>query len=202
MTGNFGGASLMEFDKIIRMTVDDKTVEYGFIFGNERIVFIKAGAGGTVLGYKNKYLRMALCAHEALGATVICSSNPVECTDVDREIIAWCTEHLGLSGFELNPVGTSDGAAACITLAQIPETRKLLCINPSFVPGRDPKEGFIPLSDVEKIIVYGTKDAEGRKIIPVLKEADIPKLEIITVEGADHRFTDMIDEYVKLIDLI
>ena len=39
--------------------VDGEKVEYEILFGNERIVFIKAGAGGTVRGSENKYYRMA-----------------------------------------------------------------------------------------------------------------------------------------------
>ena len=36
----------MAFDKIIHKTLDEESVDYGFIFGNNKIVFIKVGAGG------------------------------------------------------------------------------------------------------------------------------------------------------------
>ena len=56
--------------------VDGEKIEYEVIFGNEKMVFIKAGAGGSARGYENKYLRMARRIHERIGATVICASNP------------------------------------------------------------------------------------------------------------------------------
>ena len=31
----------MEFDKIIHKTLDEESVDYGFLFGNNKIVFIK-----------------------------------------------------------------------------------------------------------------------------------------------------------------
>lgn len=38
----------MEFDKIIHKTLDEESVDYGFVFGNNKIVFIKVGAGGGI----------------------------------------------------------------------------------------------------------------------------------------------------------
>ena len=51
--------------------VDGDQVEYEIIFGNEKIVFIKAGVGGNARGHENKYLKMAERVHERTGATVI-----------------------------------------------------------------------------------------------------------------------------------
>ena len=81
-------------------------------------------------------------------------------------------------------------------------TKKLLCINPSFVPGHDPCNRLILLSEVEKIFVFGINDFEGCAIIPKLKERDIPKLQIKMVKGANHEFKDMVDEFISLIDLL
>lgn len=200
----------MEFDKIIHKTLDEESVDYGFMFGNNKIVFIKVGAGGGIPGYQDKYLRMAHRVHERLGATVICASNVLEdegiykkvLADMDRNAIRWCVRKLNLSSFELNLVGVSDGANHCLSLARIAPTKKLLCINPSFVPGHDPSDRLILRSKVEKIFVYGTKDDEGYQLVPKLKERAIPNFEIRWVEGADHEFTGMVDEFVDLIDLV
>ena len=32
----------MDYDNVISKAVDDETIEYGFLYGNEKIVFIKA----------------------------------------------------------------------------------------------------------------------------------------------------------------
>ena len=192
----------MNFDKIIHKTLDEESVDYGFIFGNNKIVFIKAGAGGGIPGYQDKYLRMAHKVHEKLGATVICASNYEKCLDMDKRAIEWCARYLKLTDAELYFVGVSDGADQCISLARNAPTKKLLFINASFVPGHDPSDRLIIRSKVEKIFVYGTKDEEGNEIITKLLERKIPNFEIRRVEGADHEFTGMVDEFVNLIDLI
>ena len=192
----------MQFDKIIHKTLDEESVDYGFIFGNNKIVFIKAGADRSARGSQDKYLRMAQRIHERLGATVICASNYVKCLDMDRRAIKWCARYLELKDAELYFVGESDGADQCITLSRTASTKKLLCINPSFVPEHDPSDRLIIRSKVEKIFVYGTKDVEGHELVPKLMEREIPNLEIKWIEGADHEFTGMLDEFILLIDLI
>ena len=51
---------------------------YHFVIGNEKIVFIKAGAGGSERGYEDKYIKLAERINEGTGATVITASNPIE----------------------------------------------------------------------------------------------------------------------------
>lgn len=192
----------MTFDKIITKQVDRGTVEYGIIFGNDKVVFIKAGAGGTIWGYEDRYLEMAHRVHERLGATVICASNSLRCLDMDMKTINWCAKKLGTQDCECYFVGVSDGADQCISLARYGSTKKLLCINPSFVPSHNPTNRLILLSNIEKIFVYGTKDEEGQNMIPALKDKYIPNLEIKTVNGADHRFTGMSAEFISLVDFL
>ena len=192
----------MKFDKITHKILDEEAVDYGFIFGNNKIVFIKAGAGGGIPGYQDKYLKMAHRVHERLGATVICASNYEKCLEMDKRAIEWCARYLELEEAELYLVGVSDGADQCISLARNAPTKKLLCINPSFVPGHDPSDRLIIRSKIEKIFVYGTKDEEGCEFASKLLAREIPNFEIRWVEGADHEFTGMVDEFVSLIDLI
>ena len=192
----------MKFDKIIHKTLDKESVDYGFIFGNNKIVFIKVGAGGGIPGYQDKYLRMAHRAHEKLGATVICASNYEKCLPMDKKAIEWCARYLKLKDAELYFVGVSDGADQCITLSRYAPTKKLICINPSYVPGHDPSERLIIRSKVDKIFVYGAKDDEGCELAPKLLERKIPNFEIRWAEGADHEFTGMVEEFVSLIDIL
>ena len=121
---------------------------------------------------------------------------------MDKRAIEWCARYLKMTDAELYFVGVSDGADQCISLARNAPTKKLLCINPSFVPGHDPSDRLIIRSKVEKIFVYGTKDEEGKELVTKLLERKIPNFEIRRVEGADHEFTGMVDEFVNLIDLI
>jgi hypothetical protein len=192
----------MKFDKIAHKIINGETVDYGFIFGNNKIVFIKAGAGGGIPGYQDKYLRMAHRVHERLGATVICVSNRVNSLEMDRRAISWCINMHRPKDVELYFVGVSDGAYQCIFLCKNVITKKLLCINPSFVPGRDPTDSLTFRTEVKKIFVYGTEDEEGRDMIPMFEKREIPNFEIKLVEGADHSFTGMVDKFISMVDLL
>jgi dienelactone hydrolase len=121
---------------------------------------------------------------------------------MDKKAIEWCARYLKLKDAELYFVGVSDGADQCITLSRNAPTKKLICINPSFVPGHDPSERLIIRSKVDKIFVYGTKDDEGCELAPKLLERKIPNFEIRWAEGADHEFTGMVEEFVSLIDIL
>jgi alpha/beta superfamily hydrolase len=121
---------------------------------------------------------------------------------MDKKAIEWCARYLKLENAELYFVGVSDGADQCISLSKNAPTKKLLCINPSFVPGHDPSNRLILQSAVEKVFVYGTEDEEGMELIPKLKARGIRNFQIELINGADHSFTGMVDEFIALIDLI
>ena len=78
----------------------------------------------------------------------------------------------------------------------------MICINPSFVPEHNPCNRLKLLPSVEKIFVYGTKDEEGQEMIPILQKEEITNLEIKTIDGADHEFTGMLEEFISLIELV
>ena len=80
------------YDKQINKTVCGEKLRYGILYGNEKIVFIKVGAGGSIRGYQDKYLQMAQRVHERMCATVICASNP------DAEIKNNYLEYLVVDG--------------------------------------------------------------------------------------------------------
>jgi alpha/beta superfamily hydrolase len=58
------------------------------------------------------------------------------------------------------------------------------------------------LSNVEKIFVYGTKDDDYDDIVPALKAMKKDKLKVLEVEGADHKFTGRLDEFISLTDML
>ena len=82
--------SQLSYDKVTSRLVRTEEINYGILYGNEKIVFIKVGANGSIRGYQDKYLKMAYRIHERLGATVICASNPdteTSQTAADRAMI-------------------------------------------------------------------------------------------------------------------
>ena len=65
-----------DFDEVIELPFNGETIQYGVVNGSNTIVFIKAGANGSMYGYENKYLQIAKNINKSHGYTVICSSNP------------------------------------------------------------------------------------------------------------------------------
>ena len=184
--------------------VDGEKVEYEIFFGNDNIVFIKAGAGGNVRGYKNKYLQMAKRVHDRIGATVICASNPdTPHENFDEQEIRWVASERGFETFNLFLWGTSDGAYQNLSLAKrFPETVKWIGVNSSFITFADFEEKLQGLSGVKKILVYGTEDDEYDVVFPALSVKQAENLKIHFIEGADHRFSNMLPGFIQTIDFI
>ena len=178
---------------------------YHFVFGNEKIVFIKAGAGGSERGYGDKYIKMAERIHERTGATVITASNPMEpiCDAPDAEEIRRVVKKMGFECFELFLIGASDGAYPNLELAsQFPETKKWTGINTSFVSIHDLEARLKSIPNVTKLMIYGSKDDDFVENAPMLNQISCNNLVLNIVEGADHSFTDMLDEFIALADYI
>lgn len=193
------------YDNVIVKIIDNEEIEYGILYGNANIVFIKVGADGSIRGYQDKYLKMAHRVHNRLGATVVCASNPyIEHghLDADQAMISKVAAECGFSDYEVCFVGTSDGSYRNLLLAQqVPHTVKLLGINPSLSTTDDLLEQLRKIPQVKKVLVYGTED-EDFECVPLLQASECENLEIITVEGANHEFAGMMDEFIALIDLI
>ena len=66
----------MKFDFCGQYKFDNAVVDYGWIKGNEKIVFIKAGLGGDFRGYDNKYVKIAQRLNDKYGCSVVSVSNP------------------------------------------------------------------------------------------------------------------------------
>lgn len=197
-------SSLM-YDKLLHKVVDGEKIHYGIVYGNNKIVFIKTGADGNVRGYQDKYLKMAHSVHNRIGATVICASNPyieVGHMDADSAFISNIVKDSQFDEYELYLIGSSDGAYHNLLLAKdIPQTIKVLCVNTSTFDFEDLKERLSDLPTVNKILVYGEKDDEYM-YVPYLNDLNLDYLQVVTIEGADHEFTGMVDEFINLVDLI
>jgi alpha/beta superfamily hydrolase len=189
------------FEKV----VDGEVIEYGIVHGNENIVFIKTGAGGNIGGYQDKYLKIARRIHQRLGATVICASNPyIEDghETADCAMISKVAADCGFTRYEVSFIGTSDGGYHNLLLAyQVPQTVKLLGINPSLITTDGLVEQLQKIPQVKKVLVFGTED-DDFECVPLLQRLDCNNLEILTVEGADHDFTGMVEEFIALTDLL
>ena len=165
----------MPFDKIVNKAQEGVAIRYGVVHGNDTIVFIKSGTGGKYDGYQQKYLRMAERVHAA---------------------------QRGFADYTVCFVAHSDGWEQIIrTAKKMPQTRRLLGINPSFVDDEEATDDLRALPQAEKTLVYGTQD-DDFYLAAKLEAAGIPRLRIITVDGADHDFTHRLEDFIALIDLL
>ena len=198
---------LYEFDLVVHKKVHGEDLEYRFLFGNEKILFIKVGADEDIDKCKDgfyRYIEIAERIHRGLGATVICASNPDALhTAFDEEEIRWAASKLGFKAFSLYFWGISDGAYQNLKLAQrFPETVKFIGVNTSFITFSDFEEKLQALPRIKKILLYGTEDDEYDVVFPTLRDKQNEYLRTIFISGADHGFSGLSEQLIYSIDLI
>ena len=204
----------LKYDKILGITVVDEKIKYGILYGNEKIIFIKAGAPRDIdeeeethEAYIDKYLIMAHRVHDRIGATVICASNSdlsgKTQLKADKTLIEKVIADLGLDHYELYFIGNSDGGDHSLKLSQqFPETVKFLGINSSWTSIDDFLERIQSLPGVKKIFAYGANDIDFDDILPKLQSLVCDNLEIVVLDGVDHDFAGKVNDFISLIDLL
>ena len=55
---------------------------------------------------------------------------------------------------------------------------------------------------MKKILVYGTEDDEYDVVFPALMTKEDKNLKMLFIEGADHRFSNMLPQFIQTIDLV
>jgi hypothetical protein len=149
---------LNDFD----IVVDDK---FGVIKGDDRVVFIKTGAGGSIYGYENKYLNIARKIRDKYGFTVIISANPTDSfcileDEIERviEIVGWCNDiiYVGISN------GALIGAQQCNRVWKV--SHALLINAPLMINWYKTKAGAERFEGKCMHFVYGGEDSSARYI--------------------------------------
>jgi pimeloyl-ACP methyl ester carboxylesterase len=193
----------MDFDKTVSQIIDGYELKYGALHGNENIFFIKCGAGGSIPGYDEKYLKIAHRLHDRLGATVICSAYPYPSEEYLLEYdVDLINKFISKFNFKakLNFIGSSRGAYVGLTyFSKRFDFSNMLLVNmPLMINFHKSIEALSEISQKRVIFVYGEHDPSA-SYIPYLR---LHHGEILTVSGADHTFTDMTDDFIALSDLI
>ena len=183
-----------DFDEVIQK----EEIEYGIVRGNENIVFIKAGAGGNFRGYGDKYLKMAMALHERDGATVICASNPSDelCFRHDETVLREVINEQTKTPV-LRFIGVSRGAYLGVLYhSECFPFEKLLLVNMPLMINFH--KAMKHLKGKNATFVFGSKDPSA-SYVPFLKRyCDA----VVMMEGADHNFSGMIEEFVELVKQI
>lgn len=183
---------------------DGLKIECGLIHGNNRIVIIKAGAGGNHIGHDEKYLKAARLLHDAYGCTVLCLSNYAN-DSFERGDVAVIRELIAEMGgeVELYYVGNSNGSTqGLLTATKYFAFQRMVLVNMPLMLNFHRIKEALTRADTEIRFVYGEGDP-SISYVPFLrnasaKEGSLARAEIVTVDGADHNFAGMTDRFIEL----
>lgn len=191
----------MNFDIILHKEFyDTSIIDYGIVKGNETIIFIKAGQGGSIYGYNNKYLSIAKKVNSKYGYTVICSSNPFDGRnplDNAMEVIEdYCNQN-NISDYKIYYMGHSNGGiiGAWYGVNYSKIKRMLLINTPLMYNLHKTKEGIRKFSGESLVMVYGELD-QSYKYIELLNTFKSSKFKLEIIKGEDHYFSKN-DYYFK-----
>lgn len=193
------------YDLVIENEIDlERKIEYGIIKGNEKIFFVKVGQNGNILGFEEKYLRMANKINKEKGYTVIVSSNMYLDEKIFNHDMDFIDKYCGnnkLNNYEICYFGNSNGAMLGIikgyTCTKI--TKMILINSPLMVNWHKLKHGLDNLKNKEVHLIYGEKDPSYfylKRFEPIMKDNHEIKLKIIV--GADHNFQGMVEDFINL----
>lgn len=187
-----------DFDVVIQKPFENNIIEYGIIKGNNTVFFTKAGANGSMRGYKNKYLEMGLNLHKKYGYTVVCSSNPAAISESIGQGIQVIEEYVK-EPYQVYYFGYSNGAIMGAGNAwKYPQIRRLVLVNgPLMAKWHKTKEGASKFQGEKMVYVYGEEDVSF-KLIGLIDLIDNPSVSVVSIPKADHKFLDMLDEFKNL----
>lgn len=173
--------------------------EYGIISGNSTVFFIKAGQGGNIYGYENKYLQIATNANKKYGYTVICASNHWDRKNnplkQDGAVINECCRNTQ----KIYYMGVSNGGIIGAIYGHLyPQITRLLLINPPlFINWPRIKRGLQGFQGEKGTIVVGELDASYR-FADLIKLVNNHRIHVTTIANADHNFKGKLSEFINL----
>ena len=186
----------MKYDEVI-----SSNSVYGIMKGNDVVVYIKVGNGGSIDGWNNKYLIISNKIKKLFGYTVIVSSNPVELKEKENiyNDMSFIEKYMDNNIKKIYGIGHSNGGVILLNYAYLfPKIENILSINaPLNINWHKVKEGIL-LSKAKLIrAVYGTLDPSYR-YIELLKTINNKNLKIIEINDMDHNFSQNFDLFCDL----
>lgn len=174
------------------------SIEYGYISGNDTVLLIIVGQGGSIYGFNNKYEKMADYYHRGYGVTVVVASNPYDGTDMLGVSIDFVRELAG-NDAEIYCMGVSNGGRLCAQYGYMyPNISKMLIVNaPLMINWHRTKKGIERFRGKSVKFIYGSADPSFPYVglIPLVSN-DIAEISVDIVEGADHNFKSHEEEFL------
>ena len=186
----------MHFDDTLRHS----EIDYAFVHGDHRIVFVKVGLGGDCFGEGDKYLTMARMLQEMHGCSVIVAANPNDGkshVDADRQVIERYIADKGISTPALYLFGNSNGCIKGLMLATEVACKRMVLVNmPLMIDFHKTKRYISAIMQTEILAIYCDRDPSV-SYIPFI-EGKYENMKVHIVSGADHNFRGMLREFVDL----
>ena len=191
----------MNFD----YTLQIENIDYGFVKGDGKIVFIKVGLGGNCSGYENKYLTMAQELHQKHGCSVIVASNPNNGKNhlkADKQALEQYVLENGIYAPKLFFFGHSNGSIKGLALTEFGVAfEKMILVNMPLMINFHKTKAYVAAIPKTKIVaVYGELDPSFR-YVPFLS-GTFQNLNVLKIPQADHNFAGMQTEFIDLSELL
>ena len=185
-------------------TIIYKGVNFGVMEGNNGLLIIKTGSGGTIYGHENKYLTMAKKIQSKYGFGVIVSDNPVELAAADNMAV---TMSVAKNYWEENTLekayyfGVSKGAQYGAMYAyQYDWVTKWLLLNmPLMINWHRSRAGLEKLLPSQQMtMLWGDRDPSYKfiELIDTIKGKNITK---DVLPGIDHNLSGTAGDFVELL---
>lgn len=173
---------------------------YGIIRGNETIVFIKPGLGGSIYGYENKYFRISEKLNDTFNCTVIVSPNEKKVDfDTEMEFIKEYVTHNNLADYQIYYFGHSNGALIGMCNAyKYSQIKRLLLINaPLCINPQKTIDGIKMFAGEKMVLVFGDKDPSFH-FVKLFSEFSNEKVRFEIIPEADHNFKNKLELFMSL----
>lgn len=195
------------FDYIFETDFKDYILEYGIIKGSNKIVVIKPGLEGTLLGKNYYHYKVAKLINKKYGYTVICSNNPnpnTKTTDTLEDLIRIINEYakdMNYTDYEIYYFGDSNGGVIGARYAYLyPNIKRALLINsPLFISYHKLKDGMLKFTGDKMTFIYGSLDP-SYKFVELLDLVDNDKISYVVLENKDHNLANDIELLESLLD--
>lgn len=169
-------------------------IQYGIIKGNNKILFIKPGQDGSLVGYKDKYYNLAKYINKKYGMTVISSNNPYikpyNPLDDAMQVINAYVKEMNYDEYEVYYLGNSCGGMLGARYSYLYSCIKnALLINPPLMINfHKMKDGVEEFDGKKLVFIYGSKDP-SMNLIGLLDVIENKKVAYDIIEGEDHNFS-------------
>lgn len=172
-------------------------VSIGYIPGSSKVLFIKTGQGGSIYGYENKYLDLAIKVNEKYDCSVFVSATTIDTKDSYQHDIQIIEKCLCTSEFEISYLGVSKGGLIGLWYGcDEPRIKEIITINAPLMINYHSKTlpGIRKLGSDKLLMVYGSLDPSYKYIPFVDKYANVQ-----VINGADHNLRN---SRLDLFDLV